>query len=178
MPNLIAKNHDFFVKNFLKVGKSLIIKKLCSSIGVDKNGFIFPIKLFVNYFFEISNDFCFLGLIFKEKTYSDFVLIDQFGKIFGISEIFFRRYLEKKIKNNTILEKYNIKLLFPEIFNLIKNFSDERFSSKRFINTQFTIPDYFEKIEPLPKKGLFTRFLAKKGYYFILINLIQFYTLR
>lgn len=50
MPRSIAEFHDYFVIRLIETGKTKIIRKFRVAIGKDKDGFIFLISLYVNYY--------------------------------------------------------------------------------------------------------------------------------
>ena len=88
MPEFIGNNHDSFIQNFFQSGKSSLFKNFKLIFARDKNGFIFPVKFYLNLFNKYFYDICFSGVIFKIKTDSFFIIIDNFGKIQGSSENF------------------------------------------------------------------------------------------
>jgi len=54
-------------------------------MGKDKNGFIFPAKLYVNYYWNIVDKFTFSGLLIRLPSNSSFILLDERGCIKEIS---------------------------------------------------------------------------------------------
>lgn len=65
MPDFIGNEHDVFIKRILREGRPKIIRKYRAAVGKSKTGYIFPIKIFVNYFFGVSNDYCYSALLVK-----------------------------------------------------------------------------------------------------------------
>jgi hypothetical protein len=53
MPDIIANNHDVIIQRFIREGRPKIIRKYRSAVSKAKNGYLFPIKIYVNYFFGI-----------------------------------------------------------------------------------------------------------------------------
>ena len=86
MPDFIGTNHDLFIKRILREGKPKILRKYRLVTGKSKLGYIFPAKLFVNYFFGVSNDYCYSALIVKVQTNSFYIMIDKAGKVAGIDQ--------------------------------------------------------------------------------------------
>jgi len=80
-PQCISIWHDHFIMRLVESGKSRIIRRYRVAISKTKEGFIFPINIYVNYFWHIHNDFCFSGIILKLKTSSIFLLTDNKGVI-------------------------------------------------------------------------------------------------
>ncbi len=69
---LLKKYHFYLQKYHYK--KNIIIQQ-------NKLGFLFPINIYVNYFFNIDDDFCFSALLVKLKTNSQWVLLNEEGGI-------------------------------------------------------------------------------------------------
>ncbi len=65
MPDVIAKLHDKFVRRLIKNGHSSMLRKYRNTFSKHKNGYIFPINIFLNYYFGNENEFCFSSLIVK-----------------------------------------------------------------------------------------------------------------
>ena len=65
MPEIIANNHDTIIKRLLREGHSKIIKQYKGTVAKAKNGYIFPIKIYVNFFFGFQHDFSFSSLLIK-----------------------------------------------------------------------------------------------------------------
>lgn len=51
MPKVVADYHDNFIKRLINEGSTHIIRKYRPTVGIDKNSFIFPISVYINYFF-------------------------------------------------------------------------------------------------------------------------------
>lgn len=81
MPNAIAVMHDEFIQRIVGTGETHIIRKYRGAIAKNKDGFIFPISIYVNYYWHLYDDFCFSGLILKLRSQSQFILLDKFGYI-------------------------------------------------------------------------------------------------
>ncbi len=80
MPFCIAFHHDVFIFRLISTGQPKIIRKYRTAIGKDKNGFIFPVNIYVNYFFNVD-DFSFSGLLLKLKLPCKWILLDWEGNI-------------------------------------------------------------------------------------------------
>lgn len=70
IPECIAIWHDNYMIRLVETGVSKIIRKYRVAIAKNKDGYIFPINIYVNYFWHIHNDFCFSALILKLKSRS------------------------------------------------------------------------------------------------------------
>ncbi|KAL4490433.1 hypothetical protein ABPG72_002643 [Tetrahymena utriculariae] len=89
MPQMIGEKHDLFLERFIDSGQSKILRQYRQAFAKSKQGFIFPIKIYINYFFELHNDFIFSSLIVRKPSNSQYVLIDQHGFIDSFSQNFF-----------------------------------------------------------------------------------------
>ncbi|EAR83653.2 transmembrane protein, putative (macronuclear) [Tetrahymena thermophila SB210] len=89
MPQTIGEKHDLFLERFIDSGQSKILRQYRQAFAKSKQGFIFPVKIYINYFFELHNDFIFSSLIVRKPSNSQYVLIDQHGFIDSFSQNFF-----------------------------------------------------------------------------------------
>ena len=137
MPDFIGNNHDLFIKRILREGRPKILRKYRLVTGKAKSGYIFPMKLFANYFFGVSNDYCFSALLVKVQTNSFYIMIEKCGKVAGIDEkltktIFKDTKLDER-KRQDLLSKTNIGLLMPGFFSLVNRIEDyEQQENKRY----------------------------------------------
>jgi hypothetical protein len=53
MPDCIAIHHDSLVTRIIKEGNPRILRKYRTIIAKDKDQFIFPVKIYVDYFFDL-----------------------------------------------------------------------------------------------------------------------------
>ena len=65
MPTIISDNHDRIINRLIDSGKEKIVRKYRLAVLKTKEGFVFPINIFVNYFWKINDDFCLSSLIVK-----------------------------------------------------------------------------------------------------------------
>ena len=167
MPELIGSSHDLFIKNLYQTGKSTGLNKFREVIGLSKEGFIFPVKIFLNYFLENPNDICFSSLILKIPQDCYYILADSVGKIFGVSENFFIDYIEQHLNSHKNLKKYNIALIIPEFFRLVENIDMKNSETYLDLNSEMIIPSNFEKLikilDDSKKRTKIEKFLRKKG---------------
>ena len=77
MPDVIAKFHDNFIYRLVDSGIPTIVRRYRVAPAKDKQGFLFPLNIYVTYFWHILDDFCFSGLLIKLKTSAMFLLLDQ-----------------------------------------------------------------------------------------------------
>lgn len=86
MPLHIAQIHNNIIANFIEYGNSnsqTYLRQFKQNFGLDKNGFIFPIIIYINYYFVNPDDFCFSALMQKrtKNAYQYFIIMDKFGTI-------------------------------------------------------------------------------------------------
>jgi hypothetical protein len=86
------------------------MRKYRLGLGKNKNGNIFPVNIFVNYFFDIGEEFAFSGLLLKIKTDAQFLLLDSNFMIMDICERF-QSLLG--LKDVSLVQNTHIKLFFP-----------------------------------------------------------------
>ncbi|EAR83652.2 transmembrane protein, putative (macronuclear) [Tetrahymena thermophila SB210] len=89
MPQIIGEKHDLFLERFIDQGQSKILRQYRQTLAKNKKGFIFPIKLYINYFFELHNDFIFSSLIVRKQSNSQYLFINQHGFIDSFSQNFY-----------------------------------------------------------------------------------------
>lgn len=89
MPQALSAKHDHFIMRLVESGKTKIIRKYRMAVACTKDGFIFPVNVYVNYFFHVTNDFCFSGLLLKLMSKSYFLVLDHLGFLHGYSRNFF-----------------------------------------------------------------------------------------
>ena len=74
MPNCIAEGHHLLISRLINSGREKIIRKYRQAFGIHKSGNMFPLNIFVNYYWKITDDFCFSGLLVKIATKNNFIL--------------------------------------------------------------------------------------------------------
>ncbi|KAL4483204.1 hypothetical protein ABPG74_019230 [Tetrahymena malaccensis] len=89
MPQIIGEKHDLFLERFIDQGQSKILRQYRQTLAKNKKGFIFPIKLYINYFFELHNDFIFSSLIVRKQSNSQYLFINQHGFVDSFSQNFY-----------------------------------------------------------------------------------------
>ena len=73
--------HNSFIERLINSGNEKIIRRYRKIVAKNKKGVIFPINLFVNYFWKINDDFSFSGLFVKIIKHSYFLVTNEFGII-------------------------------------------------------------------------------------------------
>ncbi|EAR82350.2 transmembrane protein, putative (macronuclear) [Tetrahymena thermophila SB210] len=133
MPKYISNIHNQLMENMNWKGTSKYIKGSIKSYYSDKNGFIYPIKTFLDHSFGHFDDFCLLSSVLKVTTSNDFIVFDETGKILGISESIYQKLFssEKRMSIQKLYKSGFIFLLFKEIVNQIS-------ANKKEINTNYS----------------------------------------
>lgn len=129
MPGKIGIYHDDFVSNFLKKSKKKIQKTIpiIDSYAINKNGFIFPIRIFYGYHYGYQDDFVIMGALLKlSENNSKKWLFDSQGNTLGMSENFFE-FLKTKydfLQKNQMFFLNAIGLI-PSMQNLINDANND-----------------------------------------------------
>jgi hypothetical protein len=53
IPQIIANQHDTFIQRLINEGTGRILRKYRLTVAKDKKGFLIPINIYVNYFFNL-----------------------------------------------------------------------------------------------------------------------------
>lgn len=153
MPKFISKNHKQFVTWYLKKDRSLNLKekKFIPTYGIDKKGFIFPIKLYVGFNFDYRYDIVFhSALLDLNKRDENVALFDKDGKFLGITKEFCKLFkTDHKNLDVKIFRLFNIFNFSPNLKGFLsKNrlFEDD---SNLYLGNQVTqiyFPHNFDEI--------------------------------
>ncbi|EAR93900.4 transmembrane protein, putative, partial (macronuclear) [Tetrahymena thermophila SB210] len=147
MPYCVSKEHDYFIQRLIEQGTHNILRSYRPTLAKKKDGFLFPIKIYVNYYFGIQNELCFSSLVLKVQTNSHYVLIDKQGYIQGVSENFYKPILSELYEyecENLDIIKSNIRLFCPTVYQLIENYTSKQDLSN--IRCEFFFPKRFQDI--------------------------------
>lgn len=68
MPDFISEFHSEFLKRLIEIGIPKTIRTYRTMFAKNKSGYIFQVKLFINYYFIKQDDFAFSALIIKVNT--------------------------------------------------------------------------------------------------------------
>ena len=126
MPNLISQKHELFIDRFIDEGTYRILRTYRVTLARSKEGYILPVKVYINYFFEIHNDFVFSGLILKISTPSQFILVDRDGFVESSTEGFFN-FLKALQPSLTLdcFQNISFLLLVTEFGQLLKEMTEK-----------------------------------------------------
>lgn len=79
MPPFLARTHDSILKSFIERGESKYIKASKITFAKKLNGFIMPIKLYLDFAYLEDTDFQLYGTLLKVNSPYDYVLFHQSG---------------------------------------------------------------------------------------------------
>ena len=148
LPPFLRNTHHTYIKNFLQQNRKDKVTEI-EGHTIDKDGFVFPIKLSVALRYNYLDDFVMVGALVKQNlNFEKFCILDLEGNILNISSRFFA-----DLKNN--YETLNIEdIKYINIFNLIEN-SKELFKinndsfayqeGKSFINFPKKLFEFIQK---------------------------------
>ena len=118
MPKFIAEMHHRFLNYYLKKDRTSSTKenRFITTYGIEKKGFIFPIKLYVGFNFDYSYDMVFQAAFLDIGKRDECLLIfDEKGQVLGLTKEFYRLFCKDLI---------NLKLdlfILLNIFNFVPN---------------------------------------------------------
>ena len=131
MPKIFRDVHKQFVELYVNKPRSSKTqeKAKIETFGLEKSGFIFPLKMYLGHCFDYSNDFVVQSAIIKPRNEQNTLLFDSNGDIQGASKSFWQN-LEKEFFGMTVkeLNLLSIFCLIPslqEILTKEKAFEDE-----------------------------------------------------
>ena len=133
MPRNIGKHHNNFMLNFYSTSKPKFLNHICQEIGLNKEGLIHPITIFVKIYPSIEEGIAYVGLIRKThfssitkgrkhvRTGLGYIMTTDDGKLLHYNKI-----IEEKFQLNSALmyddtkdksEEFSIEMIFPELTN-------------------------------------------------------------
>ena len=113
MPTFISDIHGLIVQNYINRKDGTNSNSQYRNVyGMTRNGFVFPITLYIDNVFPNFDDFLVGGVLIRSRKNSQIVLLDRQANIFGVTrpfyELFSNRLLNKsdrqKFSNHDILE--------------------------------------------------------------------------
>ncbi|KAL4456109.1 hypothetical protein ABPG74_014070 [Tetrahymena malaccensis] len=142
MPSIFSKIHDKLMANLIFNGYSVLFNGNKLVFGLNKKGFIFPLKLQIDYLSNYQNDFVLNGCFLKHQTSCQHVIIDVNGFIQGLTEGIFELLSEyqlnqdhlNELRNLVFSQKLNIFLIIPQFTEILKKTINQQQISARSIN--------------------------------------------
>ncbi|KRW98632.1 hypothetical protein PPERSA_02780 [Pseudocohnilembus persalinus] len=139
LPAYICEIHDLFIERLVTTGEQKVMRNYRSAMAIDKQNYLFDIKLYINYNFQISSEFAFSALCLKQKIKQNKIVIDQQGYITGITEVF-AEFTKCKHLDATIFNGLHICLFFPDLKSILMNQVQDLDEDLYFHKTQISFP--------------------------------------
>ncbi|KAL4504542.1 hypothetical protein ABPG72_009988 [Tetrahymena utriculariae] len=125
MPSLFGNIHNDLMKTSVIKGFNRLFRSYNQIFTQNNYGFLIPMKLKVDQLYDYKDDFVLNGSIFQSSTFNQYIILNQYGFIEGITEyiyeILFQDTFQPLNKQMTkLIGKFNILFLIQNFFNLIK----------------------------------------------------------
>ncbi|KAL4442288.1 hypothetical protein ABPG74_005629 [Tetrahymena malaccensis] len=121
IPPGISSVHDAFVNNFFQTGSSGFFRNLGTTLAKLESGFLLPIEILFDINFLVQDEFTFVVFMRQLMSKNVFLIIDEHGRIGGITENFFKQIGAPPDLHRDVLIKLSQSL---SINNLIPTFWD------------------------------------------------------
>ncbi|EGR32144.1 hypothetical protein IMG5_095090 [Ichthyophthirius multifiliis] len=148
IPNCISILHDYFLKRLVNTGVAKSVRNFRPMFGLDQGGYIFKVKLFINYYFVKQDDFAFSSLIVKQPSNFMFIILNSSGYIEGICKGF-AQLIHAEDMDQQFMKKCHIAFLIPQFMDFLQKFNKREEYS-------------FLKFKMIVPKGFFCFFFFKK----------------
>lgn len=89
MPLFIKEKHDKILERYLKLGTSDRFTSPQIIFILNKKGFVFPVHIKLENFFEQKDDYVLTASFNKVKENNEFILFNEYGKIVALTEKIF-----------------------------------------------------------------------------------------
>ncbi|EAR96484.2 transmembrane protein, putative (macronuclear) [Tetrahymena thermophila SB210] len=120
MPSLFANIHNDLMKTSVIKGFSRLYSSYNQIFAQNKYGFLIPVKLKVDHLYDQKDDFVLNGSIFHCPTSNQYIILNQYGFIEGITEYLYQILFQDNFQLSKVIGKFNILFLIQNFFNLIK----------------------------------------------------------
>lgn len=121
----MADYHDQFIGRIVKEGNPHILRKYKFLMAQNAKGYGFPVKIFVDYFFDIHEQLCFAGHVLRVNSNCEYLVATEDGWINSVSEGLFKFIAKSSQCDNLKLEMFlasNIKIFFPNLLEHLEKF--------------------------------------------------------
>ncbi|EAR96483.3 transmembrane protein, putative (macronuclear) [Tetrahymena thermophila SB210] len=134
MPNMFSKIHNQLMSNLILNGYSVLFNGNRLVFGLNKKGFIFPLKLQIDYLSNYQSDFVLNGCFLKHETSYQHIIIDVNGFIQGLTEEIFELLSDcqtsqehlNELRNLVFSQKLNIFLIIPQFTEILENIINQQ----------------------------------------------------
>ena len=158
MPNLIAKEHSQFMRNYFEIGEKKLLDKTDQKVfALDKDNSIILIRLAIKLFPVLNDNVFFVGLITKENV-DDIIFIDSLFNIQGMSSKLMKIL---QIGNKSLFHENQIPfyLICKKFVNFYKIFLSKKNRNKNRslkISDDINTSDYLMNSMATPYQGNYT----------------------
>ncbi|EAS03901.2 transmembrane protein, putative (macronuclear) [Tetrahymena thermophila SB210] len=129
IPPGISAVHDAFVNNFFQTGSSGFFRNLGTSLAKLESGFLLPIEILFDINFLVQDEFTFVVFLRQLMSKNVFLIIDEHGRIGGITENFFKQIGAPPDLHRDVLIKLsqslNINNLIPTFWDLMNQMQEQ-----------------------------------------------------
>ncbi|KAL4437687.1 hypothetical protein ABPG74_012362 [Tetrahymena malaccensis] len=132
IPDCIGRLHDQFLMRLISTGVAKTVRNYRTMFAKDKMGYIFRVKLFINFYFIKQDDFAFSSLVINCPSNDMYVLLNSKGYIEGMSESF-AHLIQGENVESVYFKKLNISALIPQFIEFMQEFNiKEEYSFLKF----------------------------------------------
>ena len=169
MPTIIGNEHDTFLKDYFTSGKAKLMNRKNLLFGKDRNGYSFPISIYVKQLPSLESGVQYAGMIRKSEENYEYIILDQNGVIDSCSANLANML---GIPNSSVFEQnqINIKVMAPAMIDIfvpktkIQKRKLEEFYSVNGSYIKLYIPKYFHDVYPEKRKERDKERLSNVGY--------------
>ncbi|EAR94735.2 transmembrane protein, putative (macronuclear) [Tetrahymena thermophila SB210] len=143
IPNCIGRLHDQFLMRLITTGVAKTVRNYRTMFAKDKYGYIFRVKLFINFYFIKQDDFAFSSLVINCPSNEMNVLLNSNGYIEGMSQNFAQLINGEEV-DSVYFKKLNISALIPQFVEFMGEFNiKEEYS---FLKFKLDVPKDMNKL--------------------------------
>ncbi|KAL4483862.1 hypothetical protein ABPG72_006237 [Tetrahymena utriculariae] len=143
IPDCIGRLHDQFLMRLISTGVAKTVRNYRTMFAKDKMGYIFRVKLFINFYFIKQDDFAFSSLVINCPSNDMYILLNSKGYIEGMSESF-AHLIQGENVESIYFKKLNISALIPQFIEFMQEFNiKEEYS---FLKFKLDVPKDMNKL--------------------------------
>ncbi|KAL4482185.1 hypothetical protein ABPG72_014998 [Tetrahymena utriculariae] len=143
IPHCIGRLHDQFLMRLITTGVAKTVRNYRTMFAKDKYGYIFRVKLFINFYFIKQDDFAFSSLVINCPSNEMHLLLDSNGYIEGMSQNFAQLIKGEEV-DSVYYKKLNISALIPSFVEFMGEFNiKEEYS---FLKFKLDVPKDMNKL--------------------------------
>ncbi|KAL4505576.1 hypothetical protein ABPG73_004461 [Tetrahymena malaccensis] len=143
IPHCIGRLHDQFLMRLITTGIAKTVRNYRTMFAKDKFGYIFRVKLFINFYFIKQDDFAFSSLVINCPSNDMHILLNSNGYIEGMSENF-AQLIKGEDVDQVYYKKLNISALIPQFVEFMGEFNIKEDYS--FLKFKLDVPKDMNKL--------------------------------